>query len=236
MKKKPQQSAQTGPEPVSVDQALKQRREDLTIKDKGEVLVGPEGEYARFFQRVRVSSFKDLQRMSFVPEGLDEKKAMDAIARDNDAAFEAALRAPDEGDPDCGCDCDGRHDAETPASRPAGRAAISPLRARYSRLRRNFHPQLARALTEVYRRDVQWDHMVATHVHRWIDRLVVAKEFDLGSILFRDIVVGKNSTFNVAASTQILWANDIRIHVGGKIRTLGSYMKVKCASIQGNLA
>lgn len=231
-KKNPQEAAKAVHKPVSVDQVLKQRREDLVIKEKGEITIGPDGDYAHCFQRVRVASFKDLQRMSFIPEGLDEKKAMDAIARDNEAAFEAALRTPAGDDGECGCE----GGAEETASRPVRHGAITPLRARYSRLRRSFNPQLARVLSETYRRDVQWDHAITTHVYRWIDRLVVAKEFDLGSILFRDIVVHKNSTLNVAPSTQILWANGIRIHVGGKIRALGSYMKIKCASIEGNLA
>ena len=47
-------------------------------------------------------------------------------------------------------------------------SAISPLRARYSRLRRNFHPQLARALTEVYRRDVNLGIQIS-YLRLWDD-------------------------------------------------------------------
>lgn len=227
-KTKPEPS---GPElkPVSAAAALKQKRDDLIVKESKEIEIGPEGDYARYFQRVRLTSFKDLQSMSMIPQGLDEKKVIDAIARDNDAAFEAAQRAPADGARGCGCE-----GSETEAASGNSKPGAT-LRARYSGLRRSFHPHLAKLLTEVYRREVSWDHILATQVYRLVDRLTVAKAVDLGSILMKDIVVQKNSTLNVAASSQLLWANNIRIHTGGKIVTPGSYLKIQCVSIQGNL-
>lgn len=214
-------------EDVSVAQALKRPGGDLRVKEKSEITIGPDADGAEWFHRIRIESFQDLQRMSFVPEGLDERRAMEAVARDNEAAFEMASRSSASDEAPCGCDGE-RADAPS--------REVSPLRARYARLRSSLNPQLARALSEVYRREVQWDDPIAIHAYRWIDRWVVDKGFSLGAFVLRDIVVAKNSTLNIAPQTQIVLANDIRIHTGGKIRTLGSYMKIRCASIQGNLA
>lgn len=231
MKKTPQASV-PATKRASVVEALKQQRKDLVVKASGKIEIGPEGEYAGYFRQVRLTSFKDLQRMSLIPEGLDEKKTLDALARDNDAAFEVVQRMPSSGKARCDCAGGGDHSA---ASTTQKHSAGTMLRAQYGDLRATFNPHLARALADVYRRDVQWDYAIASHVYRWVDRLIAMTEFDIGTIMIRDITVQKNSTLNIAASTQLVWANNIRIHTGGKIKTSGSYMKIKCASIEGNL-
>lgn len=233
MKKKQQDSTASATKQISVAEALKQLRKDIVVKASGKIEIGPDGEYAKHYQRVRLTSFKDLQRMSLIPEGLDEKKTMEAIARDDDSAFEVVQRMPSTGKTGCDChDGDGDHAATSTLPRHSSGAM---LRAQYSDLRATFNQHLARVLADVYRRDVQWDYAIASHVYRWVDRLVVAVAFDIGTIMIRDITVQKNSTLNIAASTQLVWANNIRIHTGGKIKTTGSYMKIKCASIEGNL-
>lgn len=223
---------------ISAADALKRPRRDIEVKASSKAALGPDGEHAAHFHLVRIESFKDLQRMSLIPDGLDEKKTRDAIARDNDTAFEVVQRMPATAAAGNGCDCHGNAghvDHDPPAAGPR-RSAGAMLRAQYGDLRATFNPGLARHLTDVYGRDVQWDHAVATHVYRWVDRLVATSAFDVGTIMIRDITVNRNATLNIAPGAQVLWGNRIRIHTGGRIVTTGSYLKVKCASIEGNLA
>jgi hypothetical protein len=206
---------------LSAAEAAKSTRRDLEIGAKKTVELDAS---SAMHARVRLGSIDDLKRMSFLPEGLDEKRLADAIRADDDEAMQNARHTFRQDAHACAC---GGGAGEM---RPA-----DAFRAHYDRLRGQCHPHLARSLTEVYRRDIAWDDLLAVHAYRWRERLRV-RAFDIDIFLLRDIIVGKNGTLSVSPSAKLLWANDIRIHVGGTIRSSGSYLKIKCASIQGNIA
>lgn len=64
-------SARNDEVPLSVAVALKFAREDLVVKASSEFEVGEDSAHSRHFMHIRIASFKDVQRLSFVPEGLD---------------------------------------------------------------------------------------------------------------------------------------------------------------------
>jgi hypothetical protein len=56
-------------------------------------------------------------------------------------------------------------------------------------------------------------------------------DFELITALVSDITIHKNGTLVVAASAKSLLANNIWIHVDGKLRQTGSYLKIWATSI-----
>ena len=206
---------------LSAAEAVKSARRDLEVGAKKTVELDAS---SAAHARVRLASIDDLRRMSFLPEELDEKRLAEAIRADDDEAMQNARHTFRQDAHACTC---------------SGGSEVRPadaFRAHYARLRGQCHPHLARSLTEVHRRDIAWDDLLAVHAYRWWERLRVRPGFEIGVFLLRDIVVGKNGTLSVSPTAKLLWANDIRIHVGGTIRSSGAYLKIKCASIQGNIA
>lgn len=209
---------------VTAADALRAKRRDKVVEDGSTYEVGDED-----CTRVGIAGIEDLQRLSLLPESLKPELLLKAIREDDAAALEQARRLPFAA-ADCGCD--GGDDAtEARAPHP-----VATLRQQYGQLRRRFHPTLARALSDVHGQEVAWDSPLAIHAHRWVHQLQAVRRFELVLVFWQDLTVGRNATLQLATTRRMLWARHIRIHTGGRIRTGGSYLKIKCASIQGNLA
>lgn len=208
---------------IGVAEALRAARRDLVIERDTTYEVGEdEG------TRVTVASVEDLQRLSLLPERLKADALLKAVAADSAAALEQARRMPPSAG-DCGCDGDDGHAARKPHP-------VASMRTHYAQVRRRFHPALSQLLAEAQGHEVAWDSPTAVHAHRWVEHLQAVRRFEMVVLLWQDLTVGHNATLQLAPTRRMLWARNIRIHTGGRIRTTGSYLKIKCASIQGNLA
>lgn len=214
-----------------IDEALAQQREDILVTYSKEINVGPEeGEYTHLFHRVEVRSFEDLQALTLIPEKLDEKRTRDALRSDDESVLDMAQNSLNIRIRSCGC-----HESSSKEDAQMRLNSASDLRTIYDTIRTRHNPQLAELLSEIYRREVAWDSLVAAHVHKWIQRLHVVQVIPLWILLSKDITILNNATLHLSASTNLLWANDIRIHLGGKLRSNSSYTKIMCVSIQGNI-
>ncbi len=221
-----------------IKEVLEHRGEDIVIPYSREVSLTPDNqEYAKLFHHVEIRSFEDLQSLTFVPDKLDEKRTLDAIATDDASALAAAQDFVRSRGTSCAClDSGERREPEPSQAVQRKMSYGSDLRVAYAGIRRWQHPTLARLLTEALRANVDWDSPVATHTHRWIDRLRLAHRIPLEVFVPQDVTVLNNATMFVSSTTKLLWAKDIRIHVGGRIVAHSSYTKIRCKSIQGNLA
>ena len=214
-----------------IKEALEQPRDDVVITYSKEVSITPgKGEYANLLHHVEIRSFEDLQALSFIPDKLDEKRTLDALTSDDASALSAAQNYVQARGKSCRC-----QEAQTTEEIHRKASYASDLRTTYESIRRWQNPQLARMLTEAYRKEVAWDSPIAAHVRGWVHLWQLVHAIPIWIFLPNNITVLNNATLHVPAITKLLLANQIRIHAGGRIWAHSSYTKIKCASIQGNL-
>lgn len=219
--------------PMSIRDVLQQKNDSIVIPKSKEVNVGvEEKEFSRFFHHVEVKSFNDLQELSLIPKGLDETIVQKAIADDEEEALSIAREYLKEGKAK-GCGCENDQNREIAPLKLSYRAV---LRTTFNGIRKTHNVHLSRVLSDFYEKEIERDSLLPAITHGWVKRWLTFKLIPILIFFPKDITILNNATLNLSSSTDMLWANDIRIHVGGKLKINSSYIKIKCASVKGNIS
>jgi hypothetical protein len=130
------------------------------------------------------------------------------------------------------CSCEGA----TGSSGELAHSWTGDLRRAYAAIRPRHNYSLAKLLSEHYRKDVAWDSPLASIVRGW----VYALDHRVGvwriiGVLFNDVTILNKATLNLSSSVSYFRANRISIHAGGVLKINSSYIRIVCASVQGNL-
>ncbi|TEA02107.1 hypothetical protein CCUG60884_03236 [Mycobacteroides salmoniphilum] len=220
----------------SVARFLKAERRSLTVPEEKLVNVEPgDREWAEVTHRLEIVGFDDLQALRLVPERLEERTARQAIAADDIEAHEIARRMaeavtehPDAED-SCCAPCAGKSDGR--ASYPARLGRL------YREIRPVTHTNLSRAVGDALGVPLEADSLEAKITHSFAQRFAThVTRIPLVVVLFKDIEIGRNATLTLGSKAKSLWANDIRIHSGGRLVVTSSYIKIRATSVRGNLA
>ena len=233
--KKPSRSSnspQKRSECKPINEVLQQRGDDIVIPKSKVVNVRiEEKEFAQFFHRVEVRSFDDLQELSLISKGLNEKKVQKAIADDDGEAL-SIVREYVKGRAEA-CDCESGQNME---ATPLKLSYRSGLRTTFNGIRKTHNIHLSRLLSDLLGEEVESDSLIAAITHGWVKRLAILKVMPIWVCLLKNITIMHNATLNLWPLTNLLRANDIRIHVGGKSNINSSYIKVRCASVKGDIS
>lgn len=212
----------------SIRKVLQQQAHNIVIPQSQEVNVGPDEEYGQLFHRVQLRTFDDLQALSLVPEGLNEDNVRQAMALDDAEALNQArnhlhttLRT---------CSCQGGQTGQSSWKYHFR----SDLRTTYNGIRRTYHLHLSQLLSDHYQKTVEWDSLLAMSVWGWTKHVTDFAPSVL-VLLAADITINRDATMNLSTTAKVLLANDIRIHVGGRLIINSSFIKIRCASAQGDL-
>ena len=137
-----------------------------------------------------------------------------------------------------GCSCHEQapdHQQARSYQQPLRTEHRTELRAVYNGMRRFNNVRLSQVLSESTRAHVAFDSIEASITRGFASRAISGSRIIIGLFQAEDIIIGANSTLAVPATTKLLLANDVRIFRGGVLRGLGSFLKITCASIEGNL-
>jgi len=230
----------------------KHQGRDFRVPDGDEMTVTPD---TPDVFPVEVRTFQDLQTLNFIPPQLQEAATRAAIAADNAAALVLAqgiLQNRPAGGSSCGCD-----DAHTstlsslaafrPVNRdlmtaavPASALELPPkttfaqdLAVTYNGIRKSLNTQLAGLLEAATQREVRFDSRLAGIARGWINRVDLFGRIPVGVFRPRDVVIGRNATLFLNPDVTSLRANNIQIHVGGRLIVQSGYVKIVCASMRG---
>lgn len=220
----------------SVARFLKAERRSLTVPEEKSVIVEPsDREWSDVTHRLEIAGFDDLQALRLVPERLEERTARQAIAADDIEAREIARRMAEtvaehsETQDSCCAPCAGKSDG--PASYPARLGQL------YREIRPVTHTNLSRAVGDALGVPLEADSLEAKITHSFAQRFAAhVTRIPLVVVLFKDIEIGRNATLTLGSKAKSLWANDIRIHSGGRLVITSSYIKIRATSVRGNLA
>jgi hypothetical protein len=206
----------------SVARFLKAERRSLSVPEEKSVIVDPsDREWAEVTHRLDIAGYDDLQTLRLVPERLEESVARQAIA-------EGVAEHPDVQDSCC-----------TPcASKSEGRVSYpARLSQLYREIRPALHTNLSRAVSDALGVPLEADSLEVKITHSFTQRYAAhVTRIPLVLVLFKDIEIGRNATLTLASKAKSLWANDIRIHTGGRLVITSSYIKIRATSVRGNLA
>ncbi|WP_286151280.1 MULTISPECIES: hypothetical protein [unclassified Mycobacterium] len=124
------------------------------------------------------------------------------------------------------------------ASKSDGRASYpARLGQLYREIRPVTHTNLSRAVGDALGVPVEVDSLEAKITHSFAQRFAAhVTHIPLVVVLFKDIEIGRNATLTLGSKAKSLWANDIRIHSGGRLVITSSYIKIRATSVRGNLA
>jgi hypothetical protein len=209
----------------SASEALHREVVGLEVEDDEELELSPARRgHEKYFARIRLESFEDLQVLGLVPRRLKQQQVLDAIAEDDEQAFnlgsermrkgQAAVAAP--------CNCHGdAHSAPTFAEE---------LRDSVRHVRQSYNPALARVLSNHFGVEFRWDSMLAKSVRGWVRRYHPG--IDIIAHLFEDITIGKNAKLVLTQASTSLLARAIRIHQTGKLVHSGGYLRIWANSIE----
>nr|WP_234930470.1 hypothetical protein [Mycobacteroides abscessus] len=220
----------------SVARFLKAERRSITVPEDKSVIVEPgDREWAGVTHRLEITGFDDLQALRLVPERLEERIARQAIAADDTEAREIARRIAETGDrhadaeDSCCAPCASKNDSR--ASYPVRLGRL------YREIRPAMHTNLSRAVGDALGVPLTADSLQAKITHSFTQRFAVhVTRIPLVIVLFKDVEIGKNATLTLSSKAKSLWANDIRIHSGGRLVITSGYIKIRAASVRGNLA
>lgn len=215
----------------SVELFLRAPGRNVRVADGQDVTIDPEArDWADAAFRLEISGFDDLRALRLVPERLDEQPAREAVASDDAAARELARRLAENGEGGgdaCCAPCASRQDGSYPVR----------VRALYRQIRPTAHTALARAVGNALGVWVEADSPQARIAHSWTVRYSPqVSRIPVWALKLRDIEIGKNATMTLAQKAKSLWANDIRIHTGGRLVVTSGYVKIRANSVRGNLA
>ncbi|WP_371750629.1 hypothetical protein [Mycobacteroides sp. LB1] len=220
----------------SIARFLKAERRSLTVPDEKSVIVDPgDREWADVTHRLEIAGFDDLQALRLVPERLDEQVARQAIAADDIDAREIARRMAET----VAEHADTQDSCCTPcASKSDGRVSYpARLGQLYREIRPAMHTHLSRAVGDALGVPLEADSQQAKITHAFAQRYAAhVTRIPLVVVLLKDIEIGKNATLTLGSKAKSLWANDIRIHSGGRLVVTSSYIKIRATSVRGNLA
>ncbi|TDZ80360.1 hypothetical protein DE4585_00250 [Mycobacteroides salmoniphilum] len=220
----------------SVARFLKAERRSLTVPEEKSVIVEPgDREWSDVTHRLEIAGFDDLQALRLVPERLEERTARQAIAADDIEAREIARRMAEavaehsEAQDSCCAPCAGKSDGR--ASYPARLGQL------YREIRPVTHTNLSRAVGDALGVPLEADSLESKITHSFAQRFAAhVTRIPLVVVLFKDIEIGRNATLTLGSKAKSLWANDIRIHSGGRLVITSSYIKIRATSVRGNLA
>lgn len=224
--------------PYSAVEALSRTPAALEVADDEDLELSPAKRgHEKYFARVRLERLEDLQVLGLVPRRLKMQTIREAISADDEQARnigeqrmrqgEARAKAP------CGC-----HGAEAATSAsPCGchgtsRTATSfsqDLRSMVQHVRHDYHPELARVLTNHYGIDFRWDSALAVSIHGWVRRF--RPDIHVIVNMFEDITVGRNARLVLKAQSTSLLARAIQIHRTGTLVHRGGYLRIWANSI-----
>jgi hypothetical protein len=155
-----------------------------------------------------------------VPRRLPEDRVRQALAVDDAEAYEFAGRMLQQSRSECAC-------ANGAAQMPSSRG--SPLRTIYNRIRKTHNPALARVLSDHYNMPIAWDTAIPAIVRKWT--LFLRYNPDVTVAALGDIIIHRNATLAVAATSKSLMAWNVWIHKTGRLVQQGSYLKLWANSI-----
>jgi hypothetical protein len=219
-------------EVTPVSELFQRERRDLIIPRSQEITLSPEqAEFRPFFHLVEIRTFSDLQVLSLVPQGLAEDLVRTAIAADDDESWAFANSVLQAHGQQCRC-VGAAGSAQLAPKRSFRREVAAVQRA----VRKAHNSHLAQVMSTVQRTRFRPDDMHPAIVHRWVSHLEVAQALSIVVALASDLVIQHNATLHVSGATTALYAANIRIHVGGKLRIHGSYKKIVASgNVQGEL-
>lgn len=229
-------------EHASPSEVLSLPRKSLTVRHSEELTLQPaDPQYRDHFRRVTLQRFADLQALMLIPQGLREDKVLAAMRADDEDALAISDRQLSLAPAPCGCSdaADVHADAHgaKAASAHAGSAKrdyANNMQSAYRRVRAMRHKALARELGDAQGRPVAWDSLDVRMTYGLVRRQYEISKVDVLVALLQDITVFNNSTLNLYPTTG-LYANHVRIHVDGKIKSTSSFLKFFCVEFAGNL-
>jgi hypothetical protein len=215
-------------EPMSIEAALRPTEVDIDVPAKTELTLDlANRDFARVFRVGRVSSFEDLRMLGYVPEGLDEGEAVEAVRADTAAALREARTLVQGGFQPNECSC---HDAS--AAPVAGyREQVDQA---YRTIRGTHHDHLIEVMQPHLKVSVTHRHPAVGLVRRRLERWLELRErWLIGIVALRDINIGDNATLHWPPITNALYARDINIGSAGHLKFQGGSVKVRCHAVNG---
>lgn len=225
--------------PCTPAEALRREPVSLEVDDDTQLALSPmRRSQHRYFARVRLSGFADLQVLGLVPRRIKEQAVRTAIASDDEQALRLATDRLARGGarPPARCGCAGEGAGEGEAEQRPGpqRASFTQeLDAAYREIRRDYHPALARVLSEHHGVELAWNSPLAASVKGWASK--VSRESLSLVGLFQDITIGRKATLELTPASRVLLARSIRIHREGRLVHRGAYLRLWANSIESYL-
>ena len=208
---------------MNLAHVLERERPDLIVESShAHRLTRDHHDAAKYFERVTVGSFADLQTLGFAPKRLTEARVRQAIG-DDDAEALRAMHESTRLDPHEGCSCSSAQQSAAPIIRNA-----------YDRIRPQQHPHLARLFSGELGVHFQFDAIPVRVLAGALAQMQILPLL-LELFLVRDIVVQRDATLTIDATVSLLRARDVKLFVGAKLVTTTPYLKVICRSVKGDL-
>jgi len=206
---------------ISVKEFRGAKGQDLVVEKSKKVTIGPgEKEHGDAFHLVQVNSLGELQELGILNQRLDAEKLLAAVKADDEEAADIIKKNYSFDQHDCGCkDGDGQ----------------ASMQSSYSAMRKKYNPNLTKVLSTHNKKSHRWDDLEVAHTRHWVTRFTYEVMVKVPVLKLKDIIVNTNGTLTVNPGTDLLFATDVKIYQGGKIMVNNSYLKIKCASIQGHL-
>ena len=207
---------------TSIEEALNRDITSLEVPKGQEILLSPfNKEHHKYFARVNINTYQDKQNLGFIPKGLAEESARDAIAKDNDETFRAVSRMA-EGQTPAKCSCRSHENEYRTAFGTA-------LKHTYNDIRAHYHPVLSKLLSEHYRHPIPWDSPVPRLVRFWTEATTVNGHEYIS--LFKDVVINEGATLSLDKNTLTLFAGNISIHRTGRLVCGSGFLKIWAHSV-----
>ena len=209
--------------PCSASEAVRRELHDVHVGDDEQLeLSATDRAHHKYFARVKLGAFEDLQVLGLIPRGLRQDAIRTAILEDDKEAERLAReRAPQQIEPHA-CDCNG-HGARV--------ASFSEnLRATARSIRRDYNPSLARLLSSHYGTEFSWDSTLAISIRGWASRF--ARDSQVIVALLNDITIGPKARLQLDPKSTSLLARHIRIHRTGTLAHNGGYLRMWANSIE----
>jgi hypothetical protein len=214
--------------PCTARQALQREPVDLEVRDGEEVFLSPlRRGHHKYFAKVRVAAFEDLQVLGLVPRRLREQAVRAAIASDDQDALRLAQERVARGTaPAAACSCESGHHHPPSFSRD--------LKSTYRDIREDYHPALSRILSEHFGTEFAWDSTLAGSVGGWVRRLT-ARDLIVTTLIAKDITIGRRATLVLHERSTVLLARAVRIHRTGRLVHRGGFLRIWASSIDSFL-
>lgn len=211
---------------ISIEEALGKPREDLFVARDQSVTIGPDRrEYSKYFHNVNIKTFNDLKSLHLIPEKLEENKVRESIKLDEEEALKVARLRMEVIISDLVTQP--RYDTQ--------------LKKVYSSIRKGLNTNLARLISDTYESGTPFESrkMSPILLDKQFNNLINIEERMKrlhGQIAtIKDITISNNAKLSVDPNVDTLFAKNIRIHQGGKLIIRGSFLKIVCDSMEGNI-